>query len=444
MKVKFVFFILILNPMNAFSSSLGDMISHLGNVTNFNEGGSFQDQSTGHYTAGGMKVRQRNRSINPINIRMPNAGGSCGSFDLRFGGISFMKASEFVKMFKSMATGMPIYAVQLGLKTYVPQISQGMEWLQARLLEINKMMLNDCQSRQQLMEGILPTGSAMHEKVCLDMKQGGNFNNDYTGARERCMRKDERNAASEEMRSRHQDLLISEFNLVWNVMQKLPRYKNDRELAQMIMSLVGTVISKKDGEDFKVLFLSPKADDEKFLDAYLMGGQTEVFICDETSKCLNVSNTHHNISPDKSLTNVILKNINSMRNKYLTEEAFSPQEMVFLSDSVNLPIYKYIQISAAGHVNYPLARSSQYLAMAILIKQFDDVAAEILAAVSVIESVQMDTTVIKEFKDRLELARTRLQQKMATLDTKELWMLDKITRAKETEMRANHDLEQGI
>ncbi len=444
MKIRFLFFALIISASNVYASSLGDMISHLGNVTNFNESGSFQDQSTGHFSAGGMKVRQRNRSINPINIRVPHAGGSCGSFDLRFGWVSFMKADEFVRMFKSMATGMPIYAIQLGLKTYVPQIEQTMKSLQSFLQDVNSMMLNDCQARQQLMEGILPTGSAMHEQVCLDMKQGGNMNNDYGGARDRCMRKSERNAAAEEAKARHQDLLISEFNLVWNVMQKLPRYKGDLELSQMIMSLVGTVISKKSDEDFSVLFLSPKADNEKFLDAYLMGVQTEVFICDETSKCLNVSNTHLNIAPEKSLTRQVLDNINGMRAKYLTEEVFSPQEMVFLSDSVNLPIYKYIQISAATHVNYPLSRSSQYLAMAILLKQFDEVAAEILEAVSVIESGQMDTTVIKEFKDRLELARTRLQQKMATLDTKELWMLDRVTRAKETEMRANHDLEQGI
>jgi hypothetical protein len=115
------------------SSSLGDMISHLGNASNFNQAGSFQDQSTGHYTAGGMKIRQQNRSVNPINIRLPNMGGSCGSLDLRFGGISFMKAGEFVRMFKSMSQGMPIYAIQLGLKTYVPQIEQTMKGLQSFL-----------------------------------------------------------------------------------------------------------------------------------------------------------------------------------------------------------------------------------------------------------------------------------------------------------------------
>jgi predicted GTPase len=81
--------------------------------------------------------------------------------------------------------------------------------------------------------------------------------------------------------------------------------------------------------------------------------------------------------------------------------------------------------------------------MAILLKQFEDISLEIVEAVSVLESVQPDTTVTKEFKDRLELARTRLQQKMATLDSNEIGMLDKITRAKEIEMRANHDLEEG-
>ena len=212
----------------------------------------------------------------------------------------------------------------------------------------------------------------------------------------------------------------------------------------MIMSLVGTVVSKKEGDDFKVIFLAPKADDEKFLDAYLTGGQTEIFVCDETTKCLEVSNAKYTISPDQSLSQQILKHVHSLRVKYLTEEVFSEQEMVFLSDSVNLPIYKYIQISAAAHVNYPLERSTQYLAMSILLNQFEEIAKEILEAVSVIESIQMDSTIPKDFKTRLELARTRLQGKMATLDTKELWMLEKVTRAKETEMRANYDLEEGI
>ncbi len=80
----------------------------------------------------------------------------------------------------------------------------------------------------------------------------------------------------------------------------------------------------------------------------------------------------------------------------------------------------------------------------ILLKQFEEAAAEVLQAVSVLESVQFDTTVTQEFKKRLELARTRLQQKMATLDGREIWMIDKLIRSKEDEMRANYDLEGAI
>ncbi|NRA89575.1 MAG: conjugal transfer protein TraH [Simkaniaceae bacterium] len=426
------------------ATALGDMISHLGNTTNFNQAGSFQDQSTGHYSAGGVRVRQRNRSINPINIRLPQAMGSCGNFDMRFGGLSFMQVGEFVEMFKSMSRGMPIYAIQLGLKTYVPQIEQTMKGLQNFLQEVNSMMLNDCQARQQLMEGLLPTGSAMHEQVCLDMRQGGNFNNDYSGARDRCGPTREQNAAAKELQSRHNDLLISEFNLVWNVMKKLPRYKDDVELAQMIMSLVGTVVRRQEGENFKVHYVPPKGDDDKFFDAFLMGGQTEVYVCQETDKCLDISNTQWTVTPERSLSRQVIDNIYGMRHKYLTEEVFSQQEMVFLSDAVDLPVYKYIQISAAARVNYPLVRASQYLAMDILLKHFNDVSAEILDAVSVIEAIQIDSTIVKEFKERLELARTRIHQKIATLDSKEKWMLKKLTQAKETELRANYDYEQGV
>ena len=103
------------------NASMKNMISHLGNVSHYNEGGSYQDQSTGHYSAGGLMVKQRNRTHQLINIRPPSFGGSCGDFDLRLGGISFIKMEELVKTMKAVAQGVPAYAFQLAMKTVCPQ-----------------------------------------------------------------------------------------------------------------------------------------------------------------------------------------------------------------------------------------------------------------------------------------------------------------------------------
>lgn len=438
------FFAIFLCIQPLFGSSMSDMISHLGNTSNFNSAGSFRDQSTGHYTAGGMMVRQRNRTINPLNIRLPQMGMSCGDFDMRFGGISFIKTDQLVDTLKATAQGVPAYALQLALKTTCPQCEGTMRSIQKVLEDMNALLLGDCHSRQQILEAVIPTGTAMHEKVCEDITKSGGGNHDFFGTRKRCQGKDKVNAKIDEARERYPDLLVGEFNLVWTALKKLPRYENDTDLAEMIMSLVGTVISKKDQENYKVTFIDPKADEDGYLEAYLQGGSTTKLVCDETDKCLSLTNTQHVIAPENSLSRLIMKHINSMKVKYRTEEPFSTQELVFLSDSVNLPVYKYIQISAASGTHWPLEKASQYFAFAILLKQFEEASAEVLQAVSVLESAQFDTTVTQEFKKRLELARTRLQQKMATLDGREIWMIDKLIRSKENEIRANYDLERGM
>lgn len=423
-------------------ASMADMISHLGNVSHYNSGGSYQDQSTGHYSAGGLMVKQRNRTHQLINIRPPSFGGSCGDFDLRFGGISFIKADELVKTLKAVAQGVPAYAFQLALKTTAPQIANTMEALQKKLEEINALLLNECSMRQQLLEGIMPTGSAMHEKVCDDINRSGSGDLDFFGSRQRCQEKGERNSAAAEAKSRYPELMVGEFNLVWTVLQKLPRYAEDRATAERILSLVGTVISKKVEDDYKITFIDPQADDTKFIEAHLHGGQTQSLVCSDTEECLGVTSTDLLISAEDSLSRTVYRQIESMKRKYLSEEEFSTEEMAFLSDSVNLPVYKYIQVSASSGISWPMEKVSQYFAMAVLLKQFEEVAAEIIQALSVLESIQFDTTIIQEFKQRLEQARSRLQSQMASLDAKEVFMIDKLLKAKEREMRANYDYER--
>ena len=426
--------------------SMESMISHLGNVTHFNSAGSYQDQSTGHYSAGGMMIRQRNRTHNLINIQPPSFGGSCGDFDLRFGGISFIKLQELVKTMKAAAQGVPAYAFQLALKTTCPVCANTMAALQKKLEEINGLLLNECSMRQQMLEGILPTGSAMHEKVCDDINRGSDEGLDFYGSRERCQSKPDRHKAVHEAKKKYPDLVIGNFNLVWMVLKKMPRYANDREASERIMSLVGTVVSQKnesdEEKDFNITFIDPKSDETKFVEAHLQGGHTEIYHCSDGDECLQVSTNKLVIPYEQSLSRTVYKHIESMKQKYLNESAFSPAEMTFLSDSVNLPVYKYIQISASTGIAWPMEKVSQYFALSILLKQFEEVASEILKALSILEAIQNDTKLIQEFKKRLEQARSRLQSQMSALDSKEVFMIDKLIRTKEKELRANYDYER--
>lgn len=425
------------------ASKMGEFITHLGNVSNFNAAGSYQDQSAGHYSAGGLMIRQRGKTISPLTIRLPTLGMSCGDFDIRFGGISFIKGEEFSKMLKATAAGVPSYALQLALKTVSPQIEGTMSNIRTMLQKINGTMLNDCRARQKILEGVLPTGTALHEQVCHDMAASG-YQDDYTGARDRCTKKSNRDQATAAAREKHPDLLVGEFNLVWNVLAKMPRYQNQDDLREFILSLVGTVMSIKEGDTYKTTFLEPKLDDDRFLDAYLRGGETPALTCGDKKKCLDVEQTVKTILKEESLKHQVSTNIQSLKKKYRSEEVFTQAEMFFLSDAVNLPVYKYIQVSAASYLDIGIERSTEYIAVSILLKQFEDVATEMVEALSVLEAVQLDTKATTQFKERLELARSRLHQKMQTLDNREIWMIDKIVKGKEQELMATFELEKGL
>lgn len=423
--------------------NLKDFISHLSNASNFNTAGSYQDQSAGHYTAGGLMVRQRSKSISPINVRLPSMGGSCGDFDVRFGGISFIKGQEFSQMLKATASGVPSYALQLALKTVSPQIEGTMNHIRTMLQKINGTMLNDCWARQQLLEGILPSGTALHEQVCQDMAQSG-FKDDYTGARDRCAKKEDRDEAVEAAKEKHKDLLAGEYNLVWNVLKKMERYQKDNELSELILSMVGTVVSVKDEGGYKVTFLDPKIDNKNFLEAHLRGGKTTALVCGDKKKCLDVASAKKEIDPEASLKTHVSDTINLIKEAYLTEGEFKKGEKAFLSDAVNLPVYKYIQVSAASKMETGIERAAEYIALVILLKQFEDAAAEISEAISYLESVQPDTHISSKFKERLESARSRLHETIHAVDNREMWMIEKIIKAKEQELMANFELEKGI
>lgn len=273
---------LVLVPSTLFSSGLEEMFKKLGASSNYTGAGAFKDQSAGHYTAGGLVVRQKNKAISPINIRLPNFEMNCGDFDLRFGGFSFIQAQEMIEMLRRVGTGVPTYAFQLALKTMAPQIEGTLGNIRTFLQRINNIMLSDCRMKQTILEGIAPNQSTLHEKVCQDMQRGGHAE-DYTGARKRCLKHSKQEEALKKAKEKYKDLLVGEYNVVWHVIKKMPQYANNKDLAQFIMTVVGTIISKKEGEYYKVTPIPPKGDEKDFLLVYLKGGETEHLECDTNS-----------------------------------------------------------------------------------------------------------------------------------------------------------------
>lgn len=437
------------------ANGLEHMFKKLGSDSNYTDSGSFQDQAVGHYTLGGLATRQKNQSVQPINIRLPSGigQGSCGNMDMRFGGFSFMEAKEFMEMLKRTGKGLPTYGFQLAMKTYVPQIEGLMSNLRDYLQKINNMTLDDCRMRQAMFDAVLPAQGTMREHLCQDIRRNGG-EADFFGAMSKCRSEEAQHAHKKD--NKYDDLLSGEYNLVWKALQHIPKYKGNKEVSEFMMTVVGTVISRKSPNSqksvkskmndvpseysYELHTISPKGDERDFVAAFLDGGKSSKLVCNDQEDCLNPKLKETNIPPSESMTSRVIRVVNNLQIKYRSGAALNDEEKSILGDAYSVPLLKYIQVSAAANSNVMLLKdAAHFIANSLILVQFDAISAEIMEAVEVLESIQIDTKAVKQFKENLQHARTRIQAQMKKSDFDGIWRLNQHIKSLENIIEASNE-----
>lgn len=430
--VVMTFMVLItLSPAQA-SGALDRFFESLGASVNGTSAGSFSDQASGYYTGGGYAMRQNNTLVQPLNISLPKLGVGCNSLDLYFGSFSFLKGDQLSQLLRQVGTGIPTFALQLALKTQAPQIENLLAQLRKYIQDMNNMMLTSCQASQQIVGGLWPKGTAASEELCMaQQRQGGE---DWFGGRKHCDKPAKVQSGVEASQQKYKDLLQGEYNLVWHVMKKMPAYSSNKELASFIMSVTGTLISRKDGDGFRLRIIEPKADQKEFIAAYLKGGTTSQLTCDEKERCLAPQLTQATISPDQesgngSMRSKVNKKIADMRVKYMTNGEFNPEEIGFLDDAVNLPVYRYIQVSAAAGTPFLMQDAVEFIAANIILTQFDRVMSEVLEAIDALQKIQLEDSAIEQFKKSLQDSRSRVQALLIGANNGSIHLLNQTIQA---------------
>ncbi|MBW8308639.1 MAG: conjugal transfer protein TraH [Candidatus Paracaedibacteraceae bacterium] len=393
--------------------NLDSFFNKLGSKSNFTQAGAYKDQAAGYYTGGGFALREGSTTVNPLTVSMPNYGAGCNNIDMYFGSISFVRSEQLVAMLKQLKKGVPTYGFQLALKSWFPMGEGLLSEIREKIEKMNALMLNSCQMSQQIVGGAWPKGTAASEQICMDAKRSSDM--DWFGARNHCNQSESANALMS-ARDKHKDLMVAEYNLVWHIVKKMGNYSDSskRDMAEFVMSIVGTLISVKEGNSFKTRIIGPRADQKEFVAAYLKGGQTTVLRCDETGKCLRPVPIAVTIdsSGEGNMKGKVLKRINDLRQAYLEKSIISEDDIGFLNDSVNVPVYKYIQVSAAAGTRFMLQDAAEYIAISLLLTQFERITTEILDAIDALEKVQLDSSEIRNYKKRVQEMRGLLQLMM--------------------------------
>lgn len=419
---------------SAADASLETIFNSLGSSTNVTHPGGYQDQAAGYYSGGGFAMRSKRTSFNPINVTLPSIKAGCGGIDAYMGSFSFMKADQLVKLLKSLGSQAASYAFQLALKTTAPQIENLLTQLRKMAMDMNNFMVEDCRMVESAFASILPKDSAMGQHACSDVLSHGG-KEDWFGAKEKCKSHEAVKASTQDLKKANPDQLVGDYNLVWKAAQKS---RVDDEEAAFIMTLTGTVISREErpasgGEAmYRTVFLEPSGSNAHHLNAYLKGGEVDLYRCDSDA-CLHPRLTKTPIAEATSLTFRVRRRIMDIEQKYRSKQAFSAEDTQFLNViSEKIPIYKYIQIASATGT-YFLEEIVEVVALYVLLSHVEGISNDVLKWVEDLQSVQLADLDIKRFKESLQGLKSQLLVRLGALDQK-IWSYQKKAKALEASL----------
>src|SRR5271166_651161 len=215
-----------------------------GMASNVTMPGSYQDQTAGFYTGGSIVTRNAVRNVQPATIQMPGFRAGCGGIDMWMGGFSHIKSEQLVEMARNIGSATASYAFMLAIQTVSPQIYNIMNELNNLATQINQTNINSCEAAATTLGGIWPKSDQANKHLCQAMGSNLGSFSDWSAARQGCGAGGDREKVFRERGSdpRYKNMFVGEFNLAWKAIQTNAFLSGDKELAQLFLTLVGSII----------------------------------------------------------------------------------------------------------------------------------------------------------------------------------------------------------
>jgi conjugative transfer pilus assembly protein TraH len=421
MNVKNAFRLCALIGCMAHDGAAGTMANQLkeyfaksGGGSNLTAPSTYQNQSAGYYNGGSFYGRVPVQTTQIANLQLPGFRAGCGGIDAWMGGFSHIRADALVGALRGIMSNMGSYAFMLALESLSPEIYNVMNELNALAQKINGLNINTCEAAATALGGILPKSDATSKHLCQAM--GSNYGglSDWTAARHDCGVGGQRSKILDGDHESLKSTLKDEFNLVWQAIQKNSFLAKDKNLAELFMTLAGTLIVKRQGSgkevSYDTIHKKSKAIDQNFIKAVLHGGSVDLYHCGtDTVKCLNLTDGNKqtiNVQNDSLIAHV-RKILSAIIEKIYNDGVLEKDEQNFLT-STTLPIYKILNVLTAykkGHAPIEIESYAELIALDILNRFLLDVLDIVEESISYLRKAQVSDEAIKEYLASLNQVR---------------------------------------
>jgi conjugative transfer pilus assembly protein TraH len=371
----------------------------------------YKDQTAGYYSGGSLVTRNAVKNAQPATIQMPGFKAGCGGIDLWTGGFSHISASQLIEMMRNIGSSAASYAFMLAVQTVSPQIYNIINELNALATKINQTNINSCEAAATMLGGLWPKSDQASKHLCQAMGSNLGSFSDWAAARQGCGAKGDRENVFRSKGSdpRYKDMFVGEFNLAWKAIQSNAFLSSDRDLAQLFLTLVGSIIARKYGDGYEVITLPGHADRDDVLNGLLNGGDTPIYGCD-SDQCLNPKLAKFTLSDAHAFLKKVHKVLESLIQKIYEDEEPTIEEKDFLN-STRLPVYKILNVTTAyrkGTAPVDVHQYADLIALDILYKYILEVIDIVHDSVAQLKVVQVDDSHLERFLNYLRLARERI------------------------------------
>lgn len=335
------------------ASSAGDELKHafnsLGFSTNVTGSSTYQTQAAGYSSMGSINARTESRFLQVAHIDAPTVRSGCGGIDAFAGGYSYITKSEIVDFMKNILSSGAGYALNLALETELPEMASAMQFMQTIATKVNNFNMSSCELSESLVQGLWPKRRQAHERLCEDIGMNKNIFSDWASARQGCSNGSDFDNVMEQGKSddKYNNRIQVNKNVVWEAIRSNEFLKSDSSLAEVYMSISGTLVFDKKGG---VKTYPSLAVTNSFIKSLLYGGKLPTYKCLDTDQkeCLNVDykeNSYQEIAVTEGLVYQVEALLNDIYQKIQSDTALTDEENGLIGMS-NKEVFRLLSSNA--------------------------------------------------------------------------------------------------
>lgn len=351
------------------------------NVT-YTSPGSFEDQTRGYLTAGGMSGRVDVHNDYLMSLSLPKIKAGCGGIDMFLGGMSFLDPDYLVQKLESILQAAPAVAFQYLLETLDEKMGNIISKMEAATNFLNSIQVNDCRLANRLVQ--IAKGDDNMSGIIEEMtgyksvKEG--LAKSYQQSREKIQAN--KNNPTEDLKDALANCPaeVTDIFRTGSLLSHAASRVGAGDWAEVMRARVGDVYMRWDSTDKVPLFSAipacPRQDTESPED--FLSGHVQ-------RRALNIPATAADCSNDGGRGALALARtrMESIATKIRTRAALSAEEKQFVANVSTLPVYRMLEWGVRqGVAGSVIADTDELVALTLAYQMLNDLTRSIDFAIS--------------------------------------------------------------